>query len=325
MGDLILRLLEGLRTAVVAIVTAVSGAGADQPPTFHGYVEGEFVRVAARSAGTLERLLVARGDAIEAGELLFMLDTTAEVAARDQATADLAAAASRLADLRKGRRAPEIDLIAAQKAQAEAMLALSEVNLRRQERLAGSPAASQEQLDAARASHQRDQARVVELEAALEVARLAGREDELAAAEAAVAAARAALAMAEWRLDERRATAPAAGTVTDTLYRPGEHVGAGAPVVELLPPANVKLRFFVPEPLLGALQIGAPVGFECDGCPPELGARIIFIAPEAEYTPPVIYSRESRAKLVFLVEAEPDQGSPRLHPGQPVDVRLGAP
>ena len=153
---------------------------------------------------------------------------------------------------------------------------------------------------------------------------LAGRQDELAAAEAAVAAAKAALAMAQWRLAERKAFAPAAGMITDTLYRPGEHVAAGAPVVELLPPDNVKLRFFVPEPLLGTLQIGQPIRFTCDGCPPDLGGRISFVAPEAEYTPPVIYSRESREKLVFLVEAEPDPAAPPLHPGQPVDVWLSA-
>jgi HlyD family secretion protein len=225
---------------------------------------------------------------VAAGALLFTLDSTAEVAARDEAAADLAAAEARLADLRKGKRAPEIDLIAAQKAQAEAMLALSALHLRRQEQLVGTAAASKEQLDAARANQQRDQARVEELEAALEVARLAGREDELAAAEAAINAAQAALAMAQWRLDERQATAPAAVQVTDTLYRVGEHVGAGAPVVELLPPENVNLRFFVPEPLLGNLAIGDRVGFDCDGCPADLAARISFIAPDAEYTPPVI-------------------------------------
>jgi HlyD family secretion protein len=323
MGDLFMRIVEGLRALVVAAVAAVAGAGADQPPVFHGYVEGEYVRVAARAAGTLEQLAVARGDQVAAGALLFALDATEEQAARDQAMADLAAAKARLADLRKGKRDPEIDLITAQKAQAEAMLALSEVNLRRQERLVGTAAASQEQLDAARASYQRDQARVGELEAALKVARLAGREDELAAAEAAVDAAQAVLAMAQWRLGERQETAPAAALVTDTLYRVGEHVGAGAPVVELLPPANVKLRFFVPEPLLGALAIGDQVAFACDGCPEGLGARVSFVAPEAEYTPPVIYSREAREKLVFLVEAVPDAASPRLHPGQPIDVKVG--
>jgi HlyD family secretion protein len=324
MGDLIVRLIEGLRAAVVAIVTAVTSVGANPPPAAQGYVEGEFVRVAAPASGTLERLLVARGDQVQKGDLLFELDTTAEVAARDQAVADLRAAEARLADLRKGKRDPEIEVIAAQKAQAEAMRDLSAVQLRRQEGLVGSPAASKEQLDAARASYERDVARVNELTAELEVARMTARTDEIDAAEAAVAAAQATLAQAAWRLAERSAEAPAAAMVTDTLYRTGEYVTAGTPIVELLPPGNVKLRFFVPQPILGGLRIGDPVTFACDGCPPDQGARISFIAPEAEYTPPVIYSRESREKLVFLVEAEPDAASPHLHPGQPVDVRLSA-
>jgi HlyD family secretion protein len=325
MGELIGSFLAGLRAAVLAVVTAVTSAGADLPPSAQGYIEGEFVRVAAPSSGTLERLLVARGEQVQEGQLLFTLDRTAEVAARDQAAADLRAAQARLADLRKGKRAPEIEVIAAQKAQAEAMRELSAVQLRRQEQLVGSAAASKEQLDAARASYERDIARVHELTAQLEVARLAARSDEIEAAEAAVTAAKAALARAEWQLEQRLGKAPAAAVVTDTLYRAGEYVTLGAPIVELLPPGNVKLRFFVPEPLLGGLAIGEQVTFACDGCPPDLGARITFVAPEAEYTPPVIYSRESREKLVYMVEAAPGPGAPRLHPGQPVDVRLAAP
>ena len=153
MGDLIVRLLDGLRAAVVAIVTAVTSAGADLPPTAQGYVEGEFVRVAAPASGRLERLLVARGDQVQRGDLLFALDATAELAARDQAVADLRAAEARLADLRKGKRQPEVEVIAAQKAQAEAMRDLSAVQLRRQEQLARTAAASMEQLDSTRANY----------------------------------------------------------------------------------------------------------------------------------------------------------------------------
>ncbi|MGH6920001.1 MAG: HlyD family secretion protein, partial [Geminicoccaceae bacterium] len=131
------------------------------------------------------------------------------------------------------------------------------------------------------------------------------------------------LAQAEWRLDELAQAAPQAGLVVDTLYRPGEWVAAGAPVVSLLPPENVKVRFFVPEPRLGAIAVGDEVEVRCDACPPDLAAEISFIAPEAEYTPPVIYSREMRAKLVYLVEAKPRQPD-ALRPGQPVDVILAA-
>jgi HlyD family secretion protein len=175
----------------------------------------------------------------------------------------------------------------------------------------------------ARAEYERDQARVAELQAELETAQLGARADEIEAAEAEVEAARAQLAQAEWRLDELSQAAPQAGLVIDTLYRPGEWVAAGAPVVQMLPPENIKLRFFVPEPQLGAIQVGALVEVRCDACAPGLTAEIRYIAPEAEYTPPVIYSREMRAKLVYLVEARPRQPD-ALRPGQPADVTIAA-
>jgi HlyD family secretion protein len=113
------------------------------------------------------------------------------------------------------------------------------------------------------------------------------------------------------------------GTVTDTLFARGEWVPAGAPVVSLLPPANVKVRFFVPEPRLGGVKVGQKVSLACDGCPAAVAATITYIAPQAEFTPPVIYSKENRAKLVFLVEAKPAAAdASKLHPGQPVDVTL---
>ncbi|MBC8022334.1 MAG: HlyD family secretion protein, partial [Burkholderiales bacterium] len=137
------------------------------------------------------------------------------------------------------------------------------------------------------------------------------------------AAARQALAQADWRLRQRTVTAFVAGTVADTLFARGEFVPAGAPVVSLLPPGNVKVRFFVPEPTLGSIQVGQKVSLSCDGCANPIGAIVAFIAPQAEFTPPVIYSRDNRAKLVFLVEAKPAAGdAAKLHPGQPVDVRL---
>ena len=145
-----------------------------------------------------------------------------------------------------------------------------------------------------------------------------------AAARAEAKAANDALAQAQWRLDQKTQTAPIAGIVYDTLYRPGEWVAAGAPVVSLLPPGNVKIRFYVPEPALAAIRRGTAVTVRCDGCGSPITARVAFIAPQAEYTPPVIYSRENRSKLVFLVEARPEQPNPALHPGLPVEVTVEA-
>ena len=124
-------------------------------------------------------------------------------------------------------------------------------------------------------------------------------------------------------LTQKSLRAPQDGYVTDTLYVQGEWVPAGSPVVTLLPPANTKVRFFVPERILGSIRLGQQVSVLCDGCGEPVPAPVTYVAPQAEYTPPVIYSRENRAKLVFMVEARPAPAhAAKLHPGQPVEVRL---
>ena len=315
-------ILAWLGGALVTLAAAMGIGVDDGPLQVQGYVEGEYVYVGAPVAGRLETLQVARGDRVDAGAPLFRLDRSSEQPGRDDAAARLARAEASLADLRKGKRPSEIDSIEAQLAQAKAMLALSGTKLERRKPL--EDAVSLEDVEEASAEYERDQARVAELQAELETAKLGARADEIEAAEAEVAAVRAQLAQAEWRLHELSQSAPKAGRVVDTLYRPGEWVAAGAPVVSMLPPDNVKVRFFVPEPQLGAIEIGERVQVRCDACAPDLGAEISFIAPEAEYTPPVIYSREMRAKLVYLVEAKPQQPD-ALRPGQPVDVTLAPP
>jgi len=134
--------------------------------------------------------------------------------------------------------------------------------------------------------------------------------------------ARAGLAQAQWRVDQRHVSAPVAGLVSDTYARPGETINAGVPVVSLLPPQNILVRFFVPETELATLHTGDRLTIGCDACGPDLTATVSFIAPQPEYTPPVIYSETNREKLVYLIEAHPppDQAA-HLKPGQPVDVR----
>ncbi|HEX2113658.1 MAG TPA: HlyD family efflux transporter periplasmic adaptor subunit [Alphaproteobacteria bacterium] len=301
------------------LLAAIGIGNSDPANTYHGYVEGEYVRLATPLAGRLERLHVARGDKVDAGAPLFMLDLTEAQAERDRAVAARNQARAHLDDLRKGKRVPELDVIAAQKEQAEAALRLAEVQLRRAETLHASGNTARERVDEARSTYARDRARVAELAAQLEVGRLAAREDDIRAAEAAVAVAEAAVVKAEQQLADLAPKAPQAALVEETYYRQGEWVQAGAPVVSLLPPGNVKIRFYVPEAQLGAVAIGQTVRVRCDGCLSDLSARISFIAPAAEYTPPVIYSNESRAKLVYRLEARPEAPA-RLHPGQPVDV-----
>ena len=131
------------------------------------------------------------------------------------------------------------------------------------------------------------------------------------------------VAQAEWNFNQKRQAAPQAGLVYDTLFRQGEWVAAGKPVVVLLPPQNIKVRAFVPETQVGSIHYGDTTRVTVDGVPNPFIGKVSYISPHAEYTPPVIYSRESRAKLVFMIESVFDpEVSVNLHPGQPVDVEF---
>ena len=308
---------------LVPIALALAACGNSGPQPLQGYVEGEYVRIAAPFAGTLVKLQTQRGARIEPGAPLFALEAESEDAARREAEERARRAQAQVDDLKKGRRATEIDAVRAQLSQSQAVAGHSERELARQQELAAKGFVSQQRVDDARADRDRDRAKVAELNAELETARSGARPDEIRAAEAEAAAARESLKQADWKLRQKTVAATVAGTVTDTLFVSGEWVPAGAPVVSMLPPTNVKVRFFIPESRLGAVKVGQKVSLTCDGCGTPVPASITYIAPSAEFTPPVIYSKDSRAKLVFLAEAKPQPADAvTLHPGQPVDVAL---
>jgi HlyD family secretion protein len=304
-----------------AVFLAACGPTSDRP--LQGYIEGEYVRIGPQFAGFLQQLSVQRGDRVVAGAPLFALERENEIAARRQAEEQLRAALARLDNLKTGKRPPEVETVAEQLRQAQAARELSAANFRRQESLFRSGFISQAALDDARTKLKSDDAAVAQLRAAVQTATLPGRPDEIRAAQADADAARQALAQSDWRLSQRAIAAPQSGRVNDTYYVIGDFVPAGSPIVSLLPPANVKVRFYAPETVLGRLRPGQAVSFACDGCGAPITATISFISDHAEFTPPVIYSKENRAKLVFLVEAKlaPDVAA-GLNPGQPVDVTL---
>ncbi len=309
--------------ALVVLMLAACGPAKERP--LQGYVEGEYARVGAPFAGTLEKLSVQRGDPVAAGAPLFALEQENEIAARRQAEEQLRSAEARLENLKTGKRPPEVQTVEEQLRQAEAARELSQANFKRQESLYKSGFISSAALDDARTKLKSDEAAVQQLKASVVTAKLPGRPDEIRAAQADADAARQSLAMADWRLSQRAIEAPQAGRVNDTYYVVGDFVPAGSPVVSLLPAPNVKIRFYVPEPMLGRLRAGETVSFTCDSCGAAMSATVSFIADRAEFTPPVLYSRDSRAKLVFLVEARPaPEVAARLNPGQPVDVTLPA-
>nr|WP_249185627.1 HlyD family secretion protein [Burkholderia ambifaria] len=309
----------------MAVAALLGGCGrpADTGPTYQGYVEGEFVYLSSSQAGTLTQLSVERGQAVAAGTPVFALEAVSETAALQQAQHQLAAARAQLADLQTGKRPPEVAVTRAQLAQATAQAARAAAQLARDERQYAAGGLSKQQLDDTRTSAQTTAAQMRELQNQVDVARLPGRAQQVAAQAAQVDAAQAAVAEAQWKFDQKRIAAPADGRVYDTLYRVGEWVQAGNPVVQMLPPQNLKVRFFVPEAAIASLAPGRTIAIHCDGCAADVPARITYVSRAAEYTPPVIYSNESRSKLVFMVEARPAPAdAPKLHPGQPVAVRV---
>jgi HlyD family secretion protein len=313
-----------IRVAAIAASMLLACACSREPAnTYQGYVEGEFVYMASSQPGQLTNLAVQRGEAVAANAALFALESQNEADAVRQAEQQLQAAQSQRNDLLTGKRAPEVAVTQAQLQQARADADRLARQLQRDEEQFKAGGIPRGQLDDSRANAAAAQAHVHEVEAQLQVARLPGREQQVKAQAAQVEAARAALAQAQWKLDQKSVRAPKAGLVYDTMYRLGEWVPAGSAVVRMLPPENVKVRFFVPETLVGSLDAGRKVSIHCDGCAGDVAASITFISPEAEYTPPNIYSNDTRAKLVFMVEARPapaDAG--KLRPGQPVVVRL---
>ena len=311
------------RCWVLGALTLVSAcAPQSDEVAMSGYAEAELVYVAPSAGGTLSSLTVARGDRVKRGQLLYALDTDAEAITRQSAQARSERAQAQESNLRKGRRPAELQAIDQQLAQAQAALDASTSTLQRNRKLVEQGFQSPLQLDELVAARDRDAARVGELKAQRTLATQASRSDEIAAAAADARGAVSDVALSAWREAQRRREAPADAVVFDVMYRPGEWVNAGAPVVALLPPGALKLRFFVPEPLLARAAVGSEVTLSCDGCAPNLRARIRWVSPQAEYTPPVIYSNASRSKLVFAVEATPLDGTAALKPGQPIDVRL---
>lgn len=304
-----------LAALVLAGLSALPRLG--RPAALSGYVEGEPLYLSAPVSGSVVRVNVRRGDEVKAGQTLFTIDPRQLSAQREQARADVAAAEAEARDARQGQRPVELAVFDAEVAAAEARARDAQSVLNRVRPLVQKGIYAPARLDDARASAQAAQAEVAAAKRRREAAALGAREEQVRAADSRVAQSQAGLSAAAARLSDLAPVAPAAARVEEVFFQPGEWAGANQPVVALLPNDRIKLRFFAPEETVAAYRPGRTVRFSCDGCAEGLTARIVFVAPRPEFTPPVIYSRESRDRLVYLIEAVP---SVRLNPGQPVDV-----
>lgn len=290
--------------------------------TFQGYGEGSYVYLSPAIAGRLDKLQVSRGQEVHIDQPIAFLENANELAMANEAKERRAKAQSQYENIAKSKRPEEIDVTKSRLREAEVDLKLFKATIDRQKKLVETNSASRDALDRATAQYDRGLARIEELKASLKVDQLAGRPDDIKAAEREVNATNSLLDQANWKLDQKTIRSPVTGLVTDTLYQQGEWVAAGSPIVSILPPNHRFVKFFVPEPALGKLSLGQLTRISCNGCPQPIEAKISFISPTAEYTPPVIYSREWRSKLVFRIEATPITPTSHIHPGQPIDVEV---
>ena len=319
------------RPVIAAALLIAAGAGAaawwqtriPAVAAWQGYVDADYVRVSPTLTGRLVAVSVARGDMVAAGAPLFAQDDTDDRAARDAAAGKLAQAQAQLDNLVTASRATEIAQAQADLADQTATRDRIAKDLARNEQLLKSGAATRQTVDQQRADLASAAAKVNAARARLQQMQApTGRQYEIAAQQAMVEQARAALTQADWQVQQRHVVAPVAARVADTFAEPGETISAGTPVVSLLPPQNILVRFFVPETALPSLHVGQHLAIGCDHCATGLSATVSFIAPQPEYTPPVIYSESTRDKLVYLVEAHPAPNeTQQLKPGEPVDVR----
>jgi HlyD family secretion protein len=303
---------------VLAAIMSILPGGTAEDAGYAGYLEADYVYAAPVSPGRIANIAVTEGQAVAAGDLLFTLEDAQQQALLTAAQARVEAARATLENLETGSRAEEIDVIRANLSKAQADLALAQSTLTRSEKLLEAGTVASVRVEQDRAALASAQAQVAQLTAQVNVAELPARDAQQVAAEANLAAAEADAGRAALELEDRQTRAPVGGTVDRLFYATGEIAIAGAPVVAILPDGALKATFFVPEAERSALAIGQVVSVGCDGCA-AMTATVTRLASEPQTTPPVIYSREERDRLVYLVEARLD-ASGTLRPGQPVTV-----
>jgi HlyD family secretion protein len=317
---LLIVVLLLVAAAIVAAIVLVPRL--NRPGVLSGYVEGEALYLASPVSGAVTGLYVRRGDRVTAGQKLYVIDPAQVFAQRDQAAAEVEAASAQADDARKGARPVELAVYEANVAAAEARARDAEAVLRRVRVLERRGIYAPARLDDAKSAYDAAVAQATAARKQRDAATLGARRDQVRAADSRVAQARAGLGAATARLSDIAPVAPGPGRIEDVFFQQGEWAVANQPVLALIPDDRIVLRFFVPERAISAYAPGATVRFACDGCAAGLTAKVSYISPRPEFTPPVIYSREARDRLVYLVEARP---SVRLNPGQPVDVSpLGA-
>jgi len=301
------------------LATFLPGFTASNQPAYNGYVEAEFIYVAPSTTRRITRMAVDEGQTVTQDQFLFEMDTTRETASLRAAIARKDAAEANLHNLQTGGRVQEIRVVKASLEKALSDQALARTNLARSQSLFESQIVTTARVDSDRAALERANAQVSQLRAQLEVAELPARDEQLVAAQATLEAANAQIDLAQSALSDLTVTAPVAGLIESLYFDAGEVAGAGTPVLALLPPSELKVIFYIPEPERMNFAPGQTLNLTCDGCAANTTATITRMSSDPQFTPPIIYSRDERTRLVFRANATLN-GDVGLLPGQPVTL-----
>lgn len=309
-------------TTLTCLAIGLTACSRNKPDSFTGYVEGEYIYLSVPISGYLSNI-AQRGAHAQVGSTIFTLDAKLDQKSLDQAKALSQSAQERVSNLSDSRRKSEIENALANLRAAQSSLDLANSRLQREQTLAAQNFVSELALEDAKTQQRQSQAQWEAVNAQLMLAREPiGRNAERLAAGFDFKAAQSAAEQKQWLMEHSSAKADVEADVVDVYFRVGEWVPAGKPVASLLPIQGRLIRFFVPENSLQKFPLGTRVSVQCDGCTQPIAADVEAVSPRAEYSPPVIYSKERREKLLFRIDARPTALSTPLIPGLPVTVVL---
>ncbi len=299
--------------------------GCSQPNnnSYQGYAETELIYIASPFSGTLHNLYVQRGQMVKIQQPLFELDQQPESNQLAQAQGNLAQAEANLVNLQQAQRGTVLAAIKAQIGQAEAQVQLTQAQLKRARILYKKRTIAKSDIDIAQANYNEAAEQLKQFKANLAEGELGARDELIKAQANLVKTMEATVQQAQWALQQKAQRAPNDAQVFDTYYNPGELVAEGSPVLSLYTPQTLHVIFYIPEPLLAQIHLGQIITINCENCSQLYQAKIDYISPQAEYTPPVVYSSDNNAKLVFMIRAQLlGKATETFHPGQPLQVVL---
>ena len=286
-----------------------------------GYIEEELRLIASPQSGWIIENDIVEGDRIQPGQLLFRLDNENQVNEVKTLEKNLEAAKASINDMQKGARPDELKSMNAQLQEAQSRFELAQNELVRAEKLFKKGLLDQSKLDTAKSNKEVIAAQIKSLQSKLNLAQLGARSDQIIQAQAQAEAIVSQLSIAKYNLSQRDVYSGISGVVKEVLYHKGEYVQPSSIVLKLQLPELNKVRFYIPQSELVNVSLNQKISVSADGMSQPVEARISYISESVEFTPPVIYSNESRDKLVFLVEARLSAES-SLHAGLPVDIKL---